>query len=319
MSDLPTNKMRRRVTIAVFSVIILLTAYICVNLFNVSVVKSEYYRSKANNQQLDSFTITANRGTIYDSKGKVLAQSSTVWDVIINPGDIEKFDKSKKEEICKSLSEICNVDYNKLMEACSNTDLRYYTVKAKVDKETKDAISELRIKNKLATYSVYTVENSKREYPNETLAASVIGFVNYDGDGVLGVEAYYDEYLQGIDGKIVTARDANGKAMPYDYETRYEAQNGNSLYLTIDEVLQYSLEKNLELALSQHKAQNRACGIIMNAKTGAILAMATAPTFNLNSPGTLSDYLKAQYDEYETELRTDSTRTEDEIKELLET
>ncbi|MBD5081310.1 MAG: PASTA domain-containing protein [Ruminococcaceae bacterium] len=319
MSDLPTAKMRKRVTIAVFMGILILTSYICVNLFNVSVVKSEYYRSKANNQQLDSFTITANRGTIYDSKGKVLAQSSTVWDVIINPGDIEKYDKTKKEEICKSLSEICNVDYNKLIEACSNTDLRYYTVKAKVDKETKDAISELRIKNELATYSVYTVENSKREYPNETLAASVIGFVNYDGDGVLGVEAYYDEYLQGVDGKIVMARDANGKAMPYDYETRYEAQNGNSLYLTIDEVLQYSLEKNLELALSQHKAQNRACGIIMNAKTGAILAMATAPTFNLNSPSELSDYFKAQYDQYETELRTDSTRTEDEIQELLET
>ncbi len=319
MSDLPTNKMRRRATIAVFMGILVLTAYICVNLFNVSVVKSEYYRSKANNQQLDSFTITANRGTIYDSKGKVLAQSSTVWDVIISPGDIDQFDKDKKEEICKSLSEICNVDYDKLIEACSKTNMRYYTVKAKVDKETKDAISELRIKNKLATYSVYTVENSKREYPNETLASSVIGFVNYDGDGVLGVEAYYDEYLQGVDGKIVTARDANGKAMPYDYETRYEAQNGNSLYLTIDEVLQYSLEKNLELALSQHKAQNRACGIIMNAKTGAILAMATAPNFNLNKPSELSDYFKTRYDEYETELRTDSTYTEEEIEELLET
>lgn len=319
MSVLPTNKMRRRVTIAVFMGIIAVTAYISVNLFNVSVVKSEYYRSKANNQQLDSFTITANRGTIYDSKGKILAQSSTVWDVIINPGDIEQFDKDKKEQICKSLADICEVDYNKLMEVCSKTNMRYYTVKAKVNKETKDAISRLRIDNKLATYSVYTVENSKREYPNESLASSVIGFVNYDGDGVLGVEAYYNEYLQGVDGKIVTARDANGKAMPYDYETRYEAQNGNSLYLTIDEVLQYSLEKNLELALTQHKVQNRACGIIMNAKTGAILAMATAPNFNLNNPGELSDYFKAQYDEYETELREKSEESEEEIEKKLKT
>ena len=238
MSNLPTNKMKRRVNIAVFLSVVAVTIYICFNLFNISVVKSEYYRSKANNQQLDSFTINANRGTIYDSKGKVLAQSSTVWDVIINPSDINEFDNEKKEEICKTLSDICGVDYNELMEACGKTELRYYTVKTKVDKDVKDAVSQLRINNKLATYSVYTVENTKREYPNESLAASVIGFVNYDGNGVLGVEAYYDEYLQGVDGKIVTARDANGKAMPYDYETRFDAQNGNSLYLTIDEVLQ---------------------------------------------------------------------------------
>lgn len=317
MSTLPTNKMKRRVNIAVFLGIVAVTAYICFNLFNVSVVKSEYYRSKANNQQLDSFTINANRGTIYDSKGKVLAQSSTVWDVIINPSDINKYDKDKKEEICKSLSDICGVDYDKLIEACDKTEMRYYTVKTKVDKDVKDAVSQLRITNKLATYSVYTVENTKREYPNESLAASVIGFVNFDGNGVLGVEAYYDEYLQGVDGKIVTARDTHGKAMPYDYETRYDAQNGNSLYLTIDEVLQYSLEKNLELALTQHKAQNRACGIIMNAKTGAILAMATAPTFNLNKPNELSDYFQAKYSEYEEGLRAETGHSEEEITELL--
>ena len=129
MSNLPTNKMKRRVNIAVFLSVVAVTVYICFNLFNISVVKSEYYRSKANNQQLDSFTINANRGTIYDSKGKVLAQSSTVWDVIINPSDINKFDNEKKEEICKTLSEICGVDYNELMEACGKTELRYYTVK----------------------------------------------------------------------------------------------------------------------------------------------------------------------------------------------
>ncbi len=317
MSLAPTNKMRRRLHIWVFLALMAFAVYIGINLFNISVIKSEYYRSKANNQQLDSFTINANRGSIYDANGKILAQSYTVWDVVINPNDINKYDKDKTEEICKRLAEICNVDYNKLMTACKNSELRYYPVKNKVDKEVKDAITQFKIDNKLARYSVYLIENTDRKYPNDTLASSVIGFTNYEGEGVYGVEASYNEYLKGVDGKIVTARDANGSAMPYEYETRYKAQDGNSVYLTIDEVLQYSLEKNLELALTQQNAQNRACGIIMNVNTGAILAMATAPSFDLNNPGTLSDYFQARLDEYKETLAQDTEHSDEEKEKLL--
>ncbi len=316
-ANTPTKKMTRRVYIGIFIAVLIFTVYICVNLFNISVLKSEYYRSKANGQQLDSFVINANRGTIYDSSGKILAQSSTVWDVIINPGSIREFDKDKTELICKKVAEICDVDYNDLLETCQTSNLRYVKVKTKVDKDIFDKITALRVDNELARYSIYTEENTKRDYPNETLAASVIGFTNFDGDGVYGVEAYYDEYLKGVDGKIVTARDANGKAMPYAYETRYAAQNGNSIYLTLNSVLQYSLEKNLALAMSQHKVQNRACGIIMDVNTGAILAMATAPTFDLNNPAELSQYYVDKLAEYEEELKEDETNTDKQIEEKL--
>lgn len=319
MSDMPNQKMRRRIMVYVLSALLLFTAYICVNLFNISVVNSEYYRSLANDQQLDSFTINANRGTIYDVNGKILAQSSTVWDVIVTPSDINKYDEDKAELICQKISEICEVDYDELYEAINNSELRYYIVKTKVDKDTADKIDQFRIENELATYSVFTEENTKRDYPNGSLASSVIGFTNYDGDGVYGVEAYYDEYLQGVDGKVVTARDGNGDPMPYDYETRYEAKDGNSIYLTIDSVLQLYLEKNLELALTQNNAQNRACGIIMNVNTGAILAMATAPGYDLNSPAELCDYFQNKLDDYEISVRSDESAayTEEEIAALL--
>lgn len=311
--------MRNRVFIGIFTVIIVFTAYICVRLFNVSIVQSEYYRSKANNQQMSSFTINANRGTIYDSDGKILAQSSTVWDVILNANSISEFDAEKTEAICKGVAEICGVDYQKLLDECKKTDYKYYVVKSKVDKETADAIEKFKVDNKLAMYSIEVRDNTKREYPNETLASTVIGFTNYDGDGVYGIEAYYDDYLQGVDGKVVTAQDANGGAMPYQYETRYEAKDGNSIYLTIDSTLQYSLEKNLEMVLTQQNVQNRACGIIMNAKTGAILAMSSAPTYDLNHPAVLTDYFQAKLDNYEEELREDEEKeyTEKEIETLL--
>lgn len=317
MANTPTKKMRTRVYLGALLLLFSFALYIAVKLFDVSVLKSEYYRSKANYQQLDSFTISAHRGTIYDNEGKILAQSSTVWDIILSPGDINEHNSEQTEFICKNVAEICDVDYEELLDACKNTDNRYYTVKRRVGKDVFDAINQFKADNELALYSIYPEETAKREYPNESLASSVIGFTNFDGDGVYGIEAYYDEYLRGIDGKVVTAKDGDGETMPYQYETRYEAKDGNSLYLTIDSTLQYSLEKNLEMALTQHKAQNRACGIIMNAKTGAILAMATAPSFDLNNPAVLSDYFQAKLEE-DIAIFTESGYTEEEITKLAD-
>ena len=275
--------MKKRILAILMILCIVVTGIVSGVLFKVSVIDSKELSAMATDQQQSSFDIKAKRGTIYDRNNKVLAQSTTVWDVIISPGDIEKNEPENREFICKGISDILGVKYETLTEACKDTASRYYVVKKKVDRSTVEKINNFVLKNNLNRYSVYTVENSERSYPNGTLAASVLGFVNENEEGY-GIEAYYNSYLKGTDGRVITTTDAHGNAMPYDYSARYSAKDGNSLVLTIDETLQYYLEKNLEITVSQHKLANRSTGIIMNAKTGAIVAMATSPGFDPNDP-----------------------------------
>ena len=278
-----TQGMKKRILAILMILCIVVTGIVSGVLFKVSVIDSKELSAMATDQQQSSFDIKAKRGTIYDRNNKVLAQSTTVWDVIISPGDIEKNEPENREFICKGISDILGVKYETLTEACKDTASRYYVVKKKVDRSTVEKINNFVLKNNLNRYSVYTVENSERSYPNGTLAASVLGFVNENEEGY-GIEAYYNSYLKGTDGRVITTTDAHGNAMPYDYSARYSAKDGNSLVLTIDGTLQYYLEKNLEITVSQHKLANRSTGIIMNAKTGAIVAMATSPGFDPNDP-----------------------------------
>ena len=278
-----TQGMKKRILAILMILCIVVTGIVSGVLFKVSVIDSKELSAMATDQQQSSFDIKAKRGTIYDRNNKVLAQSTTVWDVIISPGDIEKNEPENREFICKGISDILGVKYETLTEACKDTASRYYVVKKKVDRSTVEKINNFVLKNNLNRYSVYTVENSERSYPNGTLAASVLGFVNENEEGY-GIEAYYNSYLKGTDGRVITTTDAHGNALPYDYSARYSAKDGNSLVLTIDETLQYYLEKNLEITVSQHKLANRSTGIIMNAKTGAIVAMATSPGFDPNDP-----------------------------------
>ena len=288
-----------------------LSVYVGYFLLKYSVLDGDKWRVLANNQQMSSITIQASRGSILDTNGTVLAQSSTVWDVIISPQDIaeanEKAYKAYQEEvaewkegdepiapyvdraklICQKLSEVLDVDYDKIMKATENLKSQYYVVKRKVEKPEVNEITLFMADNGIDTDSVFMEQTSKRYYPNASLASNIIGFTNYDGDGVYGLEAYYDDYLSGTDGKAVYAKDAYGREMSYTNDAYYSAEDGYSLVLTLDEVLQHYLEKNLELCVSQHSVINRACGIIMNCKTGAVLAMSTAPSYDLNNPSTL--------------------------------
>ena len=332
--------MRGRQTVILAAIV----GFSCVggyNLLKYTVLEGEQWRVLANNQQMRSLTIKASRGSIYDANGTVLAQSSTVWDVIIAPATInnanekmlEEYTKAKSKQkegdeplgeyvdladkICSELSEILGVDREKLVKACSDHDNMYYIVKRKVEKPEVTLITSLMKENGISADCIYTEESSKRYYPNGTLAASILGFTNFDGDGVYGLEAYYDDYLSGTDGKAFYSQDGSGNGVEYANDYYYSAVDGYSLVLTLDEVLQHYLEKNLELCVSQHEVVNRACGIIMNCNTGAVLAMATAPGFDANNPSEITgkfdieklDALKAadapeeEIDELEATLR----------------
>ncbi len=309
----PTNKMKRRMFWVVLVILVVIAGYIASVIYNTAVVKSEYYRSKANSQQLSSYTITANRGTIYDRNNKILAQSTTVWDVVLSPKAIAENDAKRAEKgeppvtdkICTTLSKLLGVDVQKIRDGCKNTKNEYFIVKKKVDKAEYDKIQQFITDEHLGAFTVNLMESSKRYYPNDSLASTIIGFTNYDNEGIYGLEAYYDDYLQGTDGLIVMAKDANGNAMPYDYENRYEASDGDNIILTLDGTVQYYLEKNLESAIVQHRVANRATGIIMNAKTGAIIAMATAPGYDLNNPSKLSEQDEQKLTEMREQLVLD--------------
>lgn len=297
--------------IVLLVLIFLVSVYVGIFMVKYSIVEADVWRTAAQNQQLRTQEIKAHRGSIYDTSGVVLAQSYTVWNVIMNPkailtyvdtyekDDGEHYNEAEKQQkidlIVDYLANSFGADRSKLMEKITecraepNNDLKlqYYIVEKEVDKDTITAISHFLSDNGIPGNCIEGEESSKRYYPNESLASNVIGFMHADGYGAYGLEAYYDEYLSGTDGKAVYSRNAYGGGLVYATDKYHEAVDGYSLYLTIDEVLQHYLEKNLDLCVSQHKVVNRACGIIMDCNTGGILAMATAPSFNLNDRSTL--------------------------------
>ncbi len=319
----------------VLGIIVAFSVYVGAFLLKYSKLDGDKWRMLATDQQQSEVVIKANRGSIYDANGTVLAQSSTVWDITISPHNIENANTKAKEAyakesakliekgetpepyveraelIAKGLSEILGADYDKIKTACSDYDNQYYIVQRKVEKPEANEVTAFMNENGLNSDDIYLWPTSKRYYPNGSLASNIIGFTNFDGDGVYGLEAYYDDYLSGTDGKAVYAVAADGRELQNSSDAYYSAVDGYDLVLTLDEVLQHYLEKNLELCVSQHQVINRACGIIMNCNTGAVLAMATAPSFDLNSPSEL----KSSYDLQLLEEMKAAGATEEELDE----
>lgn len=284
MAKSPSGAMRKRMLWVAALIILVGFMTVTVRLFQLQIVDGEFYKSKAQSQQMSQTTITAARGTIYDANMTVLAQSATAWTIVLAPAQIKEKDW---QLISSGLAPILGVEESRILEACQKTASYYEIIKRKVDRTVAEQVIAFASDNDID--GINLIEDSKRYYPFDNFASTVLGFTGTDNKGLAGIEAYYDSYLQGTAGTVLSARNAWGIDMPDEYETMVSAQDGNSLVLTIDQAIQHYLEKQLDIAVEEHNVQDRAAGIVMNVKTGEILAMATKPDFNLNEPFVIAD------------------------------
>ncbi len=322
----PSTSMKVRTNVVIQTIVLLAAAGLIANLAKIMLVEHDKYTDMANSRQFGTITLPAARGTIYDANEAVVAQSATVYKIFLDPGlfkkemklveernaELEDAAKKKQDEggsakadvvdpavirgqLVTFLAEILEEPESQIDEAFDK-DSNYVVLKKQVEKSRADRIIEyigdIRVPGsarKIAISSISRQSDTKRYYPQNELAASVIGFTNNDGHGFYGIEKYYDEYLSGVDGRNVTARDANGNDMPYRYSKTYPAQDGDDVYLTIDMTLQTYLESALTEMVSQFQVAERGCGVMLNAKTGAVLAMASVGGFDANEPYEIYD------------------------------
>lgn len=288
----------------------------------------DYYQSQVLGQLTTETLVNPERGDITDRNGVVLATNKTVYNVIISPHHIEKLNKEIEEKnsdddpkndikyewksedgkasytgtrvdelITTFLSHTLGVERSVIIEKIAKTNRQYEVVKKNVEELTDNTVRDFIAEFDLAD-QIYDRASNKRYYPYGSLAAHVLGFTNSDGAGRDGIEAYYNNYLEGKKGKYVLAHDAKNNDMPFEYETYIPEENGYTAVTTIDKYIQSALENQLEMTYNDSMAGNRVTGIVMDVKTSGILAMATYPSFDLNSPYTLDEASAAILAEY---------------------
>ena len=261
-------------------------------LFRLMVVDHEKYETMAIRNQTRSTTLSADRGTIYDRNMNILATNATVENVFIDPNEIMT-EEQDLNLISQGLSEILDVEPSFVLEQAADTAMRYKVIKRKVENDVAQQVRDFINANELK--GIYLEPDSKRYYPSTTLCAQVLGFVrSSDNVGVEGLESYYDTYLQGNGGEIITTKGNYGSEMLYTYEKYYDASDGDSLVLTIDSTVQYFLEKNMETAMEKYDVLNGAFGIVMDVNTGEVLAMATLGSYDPNNYQEIYDEETAQ-------------------------
>lgn len=287
MQTRPSKRMATRAALAMAG-LSLAFLYGIGALIYAGLINGEENRLKAERNQLSDTQIAAERGTIYDSNMNVLAKSASAWLVYINPSQIK--DDTQKELVVNGLSQILGVDADSVHTKAEKTKTGYQKIAGEVETDVKEALEayiDEHSDNKLSTI-IGIDPDTKRYYPYSSFASTIIGFTNSDDQGVGGIEMQYDDDLTGVSGRIITAKNAQQGSMSSDYETTYDAKPGESLVLTIDEVIQYYLEQGLEQALVDTGAKY-AYGIVMDTDTGAILGMTSKPDFDLNNPRKISN------------------------------
>jgi stage V sporulation protein D (sporulation-specific penicillin-binding protein) len=259
-------------------------------LYKIQIAQHDKYETLAIEQQTRQATITASRGTIYDVNGKTLAVSASAENVFISPYETNLY-KENKELIASNLAAILDVDRASVLTRMENIKSQYQTIKTKIDLATSERVREFISENGIK--SIHLEPATKRYYPHSSLASQVIGFVGTDNYGLEGLEAEYNSYLTGTNGRIVRLKNGRGTDMLFnDFEDYYDAKNGNDITLTIDSTIQYFVEKHLAQAIIDNDVQKGGACIVMRPKTGEILAMASFGNYDLNNYLDVSDDVK---------------------------
>ena len=292
---------RTLVLMVLFGVVVFIP--LIVTLYNLMIRDHDYYEAQAIDNQTRYTSLSASRGQIFDRNMNVLASSKTVETVFIDPNEIAQ-EMTKPENsnlldhIARGLSEILDVSTDFVYKQAEDKAFRYKVIRRKIPEELADEVRSFVSENEIK--GVYLETDAQRYYPYSSLAAQVMGFVSTDNVGSEGLEAYYDSYLQGTAGKVVTTKGNYGSEMLYTYEKYYDASDGDSLVTTIDQTVQHYLEKNLETAIEKYDIINGAFGIVMDVNSGQSLAMANLGSYDPNNyqeiyDQALAGQLEAQY------------------------
>ncbi len=335
-----TDRKTMHKMVCMFAFFLLIAAWVVGRLASYQIKNHDYYQSKVLNQLTIQTEVTPERGTITDRNGNILATNITVYNVILSPYDIithmqkdsEKNSDNDPENdvhyeytdsdyginysgrqlddmIAEVLSKYLDVDKSSILEKTAKVNRYYEVVKKNVDADIAEKIETFIAQFDLKK-DIYFVASSKRYYPKGDLACHVIGFTNSDGVGIYGLEAYYNNLLEGTSGRYILAQDGKKNDMPFEYERFIEAENGYNITTTLDMYIQYELENQLEKTFNESGAGDRVCGMVYDVDTGEVLAMATYPSFDLNDPYTIDEYSQAELDASGLKEGTDEYKTE---------
>lgn len=269
------------------------------------IIRAGDMQSAIEDQQNRKITVSAPRGSIYDRNGKVLAESASVSTLICNPQEVSA--NGDAEKIAEELSVILDMDYEKIYKLLQKSN-RYQVIKKRLSLDETEQVKNLKnpdIDEEMAkAFSGISFEEDSKRYYSYNIAPHIMGFTGYDNNGLQGIELTFDDELSGKAGGILNLQTAGGKSLEeLDYEEYIGAIEGADLVLTIDETIQHFLEKHLENAVADHQLKEGAAGIVMNPKTGEILAMATKPDFDVNNPYDISQFEKSAFMfEYESSI-----------------
>ena len=273
---------------------ILMFVLLFFRLYDLQITRHEELQGKAVSQQTRRTVVTASRGTIYDASGNILAISASAETIILSPLEIDQAVNSKttpvswtKDSLAAGLADILGKDAASIRKRMENTESQYEVIQLRAEEDVAAKVRAYVDENDIV--GVHLVADSKRYYPYGSLAAQVIGFVGTENTGLYGLEAYYEEELEGQSGLVISAKDKAENDMLYTYEQYFAAKDGGDLTLTLDATIQYYLEKGMESMLDKFSAANGAAGVVLNAKTGGIMAMASYPNYDLNDFSTVQD------------------------------